>query len=194
AETGADDGVSLRAVARRVGIAAPSVYLHFASKDALVQAVVDEQFIALRQAVEAALAEETEPAAQLLAGCLAYCRFALERPGPYRILFGSSRRSQARPESGATTGEAAFATLVDTLAACMATGAAPPGDPFRIAVDVWPALHGMVSLRRSLPEFSWPPLAEQVQGVLERLVGVTFGPAAPAGVAAGGAAGYTPSG
>lgn len=168
-----DDGLSLRAVARRVGIAAPSVYLHFASKDALVQAVVDEHFTALRQTIEAAVARESDPAAKLLAGCLAYCRFAGERPGPYRILFGTARRASAGPPAE-TPGTAAFATLVASLAACMDVGAAPPGDPFRVAIDVWAALHGLASLRRTLPDFPWPPLAAQVQSILERLAAVAF--------------------
>lgn len=174
AETDDDGGLSLRAVARRVGIAAPSVYLHFASKDALVQAVVDEHFTALRQTIESAIARESDPAAKLLAGCLAYCRFAGERPGPYRILFGTARRASAGPPPAETAGTAAFATLVASLAACMEVGAASPGDPFRVAIDVWAALHGLASLRRTLPGFPWPPLAAQVQSILERLAGVAF--------------------
>jgi AcrR family transcriptional regulator len=177
AETDGGDGLSLRAVARRVGIAAPSVYLHFASKDALMQAVLDEHFTALRESIEAALARETDPAARLLAGCLAYCQFAVERPGPYRILFGTARQPPGGPTPNETTGEAAFATLVDSLAACMDAGAAPPRDPFRLASDVWAALHGLVSLRRALPDFPWPPLPEQLRSMLERLVGVGFEPA-----------------
>jgi AcrR family transcriptional regulator len=177
AESG-DERVSLRAVARRVGIAAPSVYLHFPSKEALVRAVVEAHFVALRETIEAALAPETDPAARLLAGCLAYCRFASERPVPYRILFGDARRPTLPAPSpdgpGETPGEAAFGTLVDAIAACIATGAAPPADPFRLATDVWPALHGLASLRRASPDFPWPPLEEQVRSMLERLVGVSL--------------------
>ena len=38
--TGSDEAVTLRAVAREVGIAAPSIYAHFADRDAIVMAAV----------------------------------------------------------------------------------------------------------------------------------------------------------
>ncbi len=46
-ETGSEDAVSIRAVAQRVGVSAPSIYLHFADKRALIDAVCEEVFEAL---------------------------------------------------------------------------------------------------------------------------------------------------
>lgn len=176
AESADDDGVSLRAVARAVGIAAPSVYLHFPSREALLEAVQAEQFAALRQATAEAAAGHTEPAARLFAGCLAYCRFAAERPGAYRVLFGGGRATASgavpgyRPWPG-TAGESAFGVLVDLVAACLPSRQAPPGDAFAVATDVWAAMHGMVGLRRARPRFPWPPLEEQLRRMLAGLVG-----------------------
>ena len=50
---GSAEAVTLRAVAREVGIAAPSIYPHFADRDAIVTAVVARVFDELAAAIEA---------------------------------------------------------------------------------------------------------------------------------------------
>src|SRR3954466_14048308 len=55
ARTGDVEGLSLRAVAREVGIATPSIYLHFPDKSALIHAVLDARFEQLGAAVRAAV-------------------------------------------------------------------------------------------------------------------------------------------
>src|SRR4051812_21900587 len=62
------DALSLRGVAREAGVAAPSVYLHFASKEDLLRAVVNAHFSALQGAIETALASAHDPTSRLLAG------------------------------------------------------------------------------------------------------------------------------
>src|SRR3984893_14334035 len=52
---GAEDPFSLRAVAKEAKIAAPSVYIHFADRNALLQAVLENLFheqLAIRAAAE----------------------------------------------------------------------------------------------------------------------------------------------
>jgi AcrR family transcriptional regulator len=173
----ADDDVeslSLRGVAREAGVAAPSVYLHFASKEALLRAVVGAHFAALQQAVEIGVASEHDPASRLLAGCLAYCRYAVEQPRSYQLLFNTPRPDIKDPSFAGTSGAAAFQTLADGVAACVAAGVARPGDPFRVATDIWSALHGTASLRRATSGFPWPPLEDQVQGILEAFTGIPY--------------------
>jgi AcrR family transcriptional regulator len=168
------DSLSLRAVAREAGVAAPSVYLHFASKEALLKAVVGAHFTALQQAIETAVASGHDPASRLLAGCLAYCRYAMEQPGSYQLLFNTPRPDLKDPDFAGTSGAAAFQTLVDGVAASIAAGVARPGDPFRIATDIWSGLHGTASLRRATRGFPWPPLDEQVRGILESFTGIPY--------------------
>jgi hypothetical protein len=51
---------------------------------------------------------------------------------------------------------------------------ARPGDPFRIATDIWAVLHGAASLRWATIGFPWPPLEEQVRGILEAFTGIPY--------------------
>jgi AcrR family transcriptional regulator len=183
AQTGDVEGLSLRAVAREVGIATPSIYLHFPAKGALIRAVLDARFAELGAAVLAASTVEGEPCARLRAGCLAYCRFGTEHPNAYRVLF--NRVPSPPPEPGQPplpidAGAANFGGLVEGVAACMRSGAVPASaDPMRVATSVWTALHGIVSLRGSLPRFPWPPLEEQVDDALAGLLRLHHKPPSP---------------
>ena len=177
--TGDEEGLTLRAVAREAGVAAPSVYLHFASKDELIMAVELAYFAELRRLIEAATAPLTDPIARLRAGCLAYCDFAVQQPGAYRVLFGTARPPFAGLPHAEAPGLDAFNTLVTAIADCMAAGLALAGDPFRVATSVWAALHGLVSLRRFAPSFPWPPLPDLVDDALVGLVGLDRAAIAP---------------
>src|SRR6266851_4574824 len=81
--TGSHEAVTLRAVAREVGIAAPSIYAHFPDRDAVLMAAVMRIFDELTEVIEAA----ADPVARLVAGCEAYVAFGLAHPARYGVLF-----------------------------------------------------------------------------------------------------------
>jgi AcrR family transcriptional regulator len=128
--TGDLDGLSLRAVAREVGVATPSIYLHFPDKRSLVLAVLTVRFEQLADAVRTAVAQATGSAEQLRAGCLAYCRFATEHPNAYRVLFGRSPAlppaSSRRRRQAGSAGDGGRATLGSAGARALETDTAPP--------------------------------------------------------------------
>lgn len=173
AQHGNADAATIRAVARQAGVSAPSVYLHFPDRDALVQAVVEQRFHDLTDAVEAARTAAGADAGAgelLVAGCQGYVNYGLTHPGHYRVLFDTPIGSFAETTASAAT--AAFGTLVDGVAAVQAAGEAGPGDPFTLATTVWTAMHGMVSLRLTNPAFAWPPIEEMLSAVLTGVVGL----------------------
>ncbi|MFF8324079.1 TetR/AcrR family transcriptional regulator [Rhodococcus qingshengii] len=155
ARTGSDQAVTLRSVAREVGISAPSIYGHFSDRDAIVEAVVSESLEQLHLAVADAVSAHPDPVEGLYAGCSAYVEFGTSEPARYRVLFGWSRPKGQSPQSD-TRGLAAFNTLVTNLDACVAAGRSASTDTFVDAVSIWTSLHGQVMLRADLPEFPWP--------------------------------------
>src|SRR5450432_547055 len=79
--SGSDEAVTLRAVAREVGISAPSIYPHFADRDAIVMAVVLRVFDELARAIEqGSAAARQDPVERLVAGCEAYVGYGLAHP------------------------------------------------------------------------------------------------------------------
>src|SRR5882672_561962 len=88
-ETGDETAVTLRAVARRVGIAPPSIYRHFADQPSIMLAVVQQAFAELETVLRDTLeAAGEEPRARLFAVCTGYLTFARTHPGRYRTMFG----------------------------------------------------------------------------------------------------------
>jgi AcrR family transcriptional regulator len=169
AREGRAEAVTLRAVAREVGVSAPSIYLHFANRDELLQAVLArtfEQFAAHLVRGYAAVADD-DPVAALRAGCRAYCTYALELPNEYAVLF-EGLIAPAAPDEGMD----AFGLLQASVAAVMDQGRLPPGDAFAVARRIWTHLHGAMMLRRTLPGFPWQPLEEYLDELLSHVAGV----------------------
>jgi AcrR family transcriptional regulator len=158
--------LTLRAVAREVGVAATSVYLHFDSIEALVLAVSDRRFGELVRLESEAEGSSSDPRERLRAGCLAYCEFGLAHPGHYQVMFTAALPLPPEMTAEQMPGWKAFQQLIDTVAEV-----AGPDQAFGTAQLIWQQLHGIVSLRISRPRFPWPPLAETVATAVERLLG-----------------------
>jgi AcrR family transcriptional regulator len=170
----ADSGerVSLRSVARQVGIAATSVYLHFPDVDHLLAAVVARAFDQLTVATTDAARGTNDPAEELRTRCRTYCRFGLDHPRLYQVMFQADlplANVAAGPAN--TPGRASFQNLVGAVQRCLESGAAPPhGDPFRLASLIWTAEHGLVLARISRPTFPWAPIEDLVAEMVDRLM------------------------
>jgi AcrR family transcriptional regulator len=90
--TGDESAVTLRAVARRVGIATPSIYRHFPDRPRIMLAAVRAAFVELEAALRTAVAASgDDPRRRLFAVCQAYLEFARAHPGRYRTMFGGVR-------------------------------------------------------------------------------------------------------
>ncbi len=157
---GSLEGVSLRAVAREAGVSAPAVYGHFADLDELLDAVLDDGFVALRLATRAAAAPHSDPVERLLAGCGAYVEQGLAAPARYRGMFGGRRLPHA---------DQAFAVLIAAVEACVGAGRSGSRDPRADAGLIWTTLHGVVTLRAAAPDRLWPPLEAQLRTAVTRL-------------------------
>jgi len=161
--------LTLRAVAREVGVAATSVYLHFADLESLVLAVAERRFGELVRLQDEMRDGSSDPCQQVRAGCLAYCEFGLEHQGHYQVMFANPLPMPADMPPEQFPGIVAFRRLIDSVARCI--GAEPTDEPaFFTAQLIWQQLHGIVSLRISRPRFPWPPLAETVTEAVDRLL------------------------
>ena len=185
--SGSDEAVTLRAVAREVGISAPSIYPHFADRDAIVMAVVLRVFDELAGAIEQGSASaRQDPVERLVAGCEAYVGYGLAHPARYGVLFS---RSHGMPQDYCAPvplgpeghpvlefGAEAFALLVRGIEACAEAGASASTDVVADSTAVWVALHGAVTLRTSLPGFPWPEPETFVRHLVLSLARITGHP------------------
>ncbi|WP_370940030.1 TetR/AcrR family transcriptional regulator [Amycolatopsis sp. cg13] len=150
-ELDGEDALTIRGVARAVGIAPASIYQHFSDRAALVTGLAEYEFGRLR--VEMDAAEARVPARDAVGRVRAllhtYCRFAMANPGHYRLMTanGASRTSpDVRPHGPAID-------LVDRITAafarCAESGAALRVPAERAGVIAFVGAHGRVALFHS---------------------------------------------
>lgn len=161
-ETGSEESVSLRAVAGRVGVSVPSIYLHFADKQALLGAVCEEVFGALHIALKEASSDAADPFEALRRQGVAYVRFALANPEHYRIVMMGAP-SDYQPVDEIASG--AFGHLLASVTSCVGVGVLE-GDPVRLGMQLWATAHGLASLLIAKPRFPWPPVDELVDSTM----------------------------
>jgi AcrR family transcriptional regulator len=172
---GPEDPFSLRAVAKESGIAAPSVYIHFADRDALLHAVLDHLYadlVALRAAAEEKAALLGGGAwEQLIAASFATISFGLERPGHYRVIY----EGRIMPRL-ADQGRMAFATQLQARTIELIRNIAIKGpkrrveDPTQMSMLLWAAIHGLISFRINKPDLPWPDTFELAENMLRVLI------------------------
>ena len=158
--------LSLRAVARRVGISPPAVYGHFANRQQVVKAVIAELFARLAEACDAAAGLHRAPRHRLRARGTAYARFGLDHPGLYKLLFEGRGLAQLDDPDVAALGAPILAGVVDDLRTLGLDAEAADGTGLRL----WEALHGAVSLRINKPGLPWPVIEREVRELLDLLL------------------------
>jgi AcrR family transcriptional regulator len=164
-ENGYESAVTLRAVARRIGIAPQSIYHHFASPEEIVQAVTVETFAELGRHIAAAKQGMDVPRERLLTGCRAYIAFGTGNPHLYGLLFRRNqllRGQETAPQDGeADTRDpeaGPFGALMKDIRACIADGSSEATSVLQTAVELWAAMHGFILLTGGGYQFPWPDL------------------------------------
>jgi AcrR family transcriptional regulator len=103
------EGLSMRRVAERIGIKAPSIYKHLPDKQALEAALVSAGFVESAEAFETAVSGADDPLAAL---ARAYRDYALRHPHLYRLM---TDRPIARERLAPGVEERAAAPIVSAI-------------------------------------------------------------------------------
>jgi AcrR family transcriptional regulator len=167
-ETGDAESVSIRAVAERVGVTPPSIYLHFTDKDELIFAVCEKHFAELHRVMTEATDGASDPLDALRRMGRAYVSFGMNNPEQYRIIFmGRTPHSVDEGHTERLLTNSGFSHLVDVVQRCLDGGHFVPGNPLVIAIDLWVTVHGVTSLLIAKPEFPWPDKHELIEHIMD---------------------------
>ena len=139
---GAAGDLSLRAIARKVGVSATAVYRHFPDKTALLAALCTEGDRLLGDASRRAQASAGGGRAGFDATGRAYVRFALDHPALFRLMMGRFRGMPGEPGAPQSAG---LRLLVDNVAA-LSSPDVPPAEQKLRALQSWALVHGLAML------------------------------------------------
>ena len=97
--------LSLRAVARSIGMTPQALYHYFPNREALVTVVIAKAYGDLTDAVRAAVdtAQDDSSVPPFVVAAEAYRRWAVTHPERFQLLYGTPLRNYAAPEEGPTT-------------------------------------------------------------------------------------------
>lgn len=153
----ASDGpeqVTVRAVAKKVGVTPTAAYRHFAGHDELVQAVKDRAMTALTEAIEKALAQvvpASDPRVtavrRLAASGRGYCTFATTEPGLFRTAFCRADDPEpSTPLAEALLEHEPYRLLVDIVDGMVTAGVVAESERTLVEAAAWSSVHGLSML------------------------------------------------
>jgi AcrR family transcriptional regulator len=140
--------VSLRALARRLGVSHAAPANHFPDKAALFTAIAVEGFSLLAEAIEDGvrqLGPDATAGQRFRAAGRAYTGFALAHPAHFAVMWQRDLLHQDDPELVAA-GDSTFELLLGSVRDIQSEGWAAGRDPQAVAYLAWSVVHGLAAL------------------------------------------------
>lgn len=163
------EALSMRELAREVGVSNNAPRRHFASKRALLDALARQGFERLGAALNRAIADqEPDFEKRLIKLARANIRFVTAHRALRRLMFTAKQRENAP----ADVVEAAYQALSAgpaTIAYGQSIGAVGPGDTRLMSITVFAALEGLLSLSVD-GKFGGVPLERLMQDVIHQII------------------------
>lgn len=148
--------LSLRAVARALGVSQTAPYRHFSDKEALLAAIATRGYRQLLDVLQGAREEVAESdsasaADELRAVAGAYIEFAADNEQLFKLMFGPQVQPSARHPELREVSRETLMLVQQILQRGMQLGEFAEQDPLYLANAGWAGIHGMATLRIDSP-------------------------------------------
>ncbi|HIC80163.1 MAG TPA: TetR/AcrR family transcriptional regulator [Kiloniellaceae bacterium] len=180
--------LSLRDVARRLGVSHQAPYKHFQSRDHILAEIVARAFASFARYLNGQPQSE-DPHADLMAMSSAYLRYAKEHPLQYRLMFGTPLPDTEEHPHMMVQARHAFSLLCEALRRRSVSGKGTEdsaGSEAAVLLDalfIWSALHGLsgISSGCTLQELGMPTgvIDKAAPHMLERIGSALGEPGTP---------------
>ena len=166
AERGGPEAISIKALAKKLGVSQPAPYRHFTDRGALLEVVTTEAFRQFNAVLREAVSKPSKQS-KLLRLAQATLDFGLRRNGIYRLMFAS------RAMACAAKGSELHSTTLETFGLVIEAMEAPAVGLLRErqALKIWASLHGVVMLAEQgllTGEIAHISLEELVEEIVEQ--------------------------
>ena len=143
-ERGVQD-LSLRELARDIGVSHGAPRRHFADRQALLDALAEAGFERLGAELRAALdAAGDDFRARLHAAATAYVHFAVQDAALLELMFAGKHQKEDWPHH--EVADRAFSVMFELILQGQAEGVLEPGDPERVGLVLFATIQGIASL------------------------------------------------
>ncbi len=141
------EGLSLRKVAKRVGVSYAAPYAHFKDRQSLIAAISTEGFKQLYTELDKVVsARADDPIQQLVEAAWAYAQFAMNNTDIFKTMFSGVLEKEKDYPAFVEISRKTFDKVVEIVRACQNAGVLRSAPPELMAVSVWGQVHGVVSL------------------------------------------------
>ena len=141
------EGLSLRKVAREVGVSHAAPYNHFSDKQALLAAIstagFEQLYIKLSDTFVLAKASSMEILPEI---AWAYLQFALEDPGRFRLMFSGALEVETDHPTYVAISQKNIDLFEEIIAFCQERGELLDGSSTDHAIRIWSSVHGFTNL------------------------------------------------
>jgi AcrR family transcriptional regulator len=149
------EGLSLRNVAKRIGVSHTAPYNHFRDKQDLLAAISSAGHDQLHQVLLKTYEEFKDKPSELITEIAwMYLQFALENTDKFKLMFsGALEEEQNYPDFEAIT-QKTISLFEEIIAYCQKRGSLESGNVVKIAIKLWSTVHGFTTL---MLENQFPP-------------------------------------
>jgi AcrR family transcriptional regulator len=140
------DALSLRALAKAVGVTAPALYEYFGSKDAILRALFVQGSEAMLTLMDQVIAESPNGLQQLQAILAGYRTFARDEPDYFRLLFSTVDPNLDISDEEYSGMQTIFERFIGVIVSCIEAGDLQPLPPMTMSCALWALVHGTALL------------------------------------------------
>lgn len=139
--------LSMRGIAKKVGVSATSIYLYFENKDHLLHTLIEESVEDLSSTIEQEVVGKVGIIDKFEATINGYVNFAMNNPEKYDIIYNVNSTAMSRyPKEKFRKARRSYESLVKVIEEGVSEGLMALESPVIAAYSIWAQLHGVVSV------------------------------------------------
>jgi AcrR family transcriptional regulator len=161
------EGLSMRNVAKKIGVSHTASYNHFADKQALLAAISTAGYEQLHKILLETFENSKNTQANILSEVgWSYMQFALKNPAKFKLMFSGALEEERNHPDYEAISQKSIALFEEILLFCQTKGQLPVGRVEDLAIKLWSTVHGFTTL---MLENQFPPQYLQNKDIKELL-------------------------